>query len=46
MTNENTQQNTSYELRTAKTMMNVSLVGYLMGIGVLFFDLSKVLTKA
>ena len=42
MNKENIQQDPSIGMQSSKTMKNISLVGYILGIGVLISDIIQV----
>ena len=42
MDKQDTQQDTSHEIKTARKMMNVSILGYLMGLSVLILEFIQV----
>ena len=42
MNKENIQQDPSIGMQSSKTMRNISLVGYILGIGVLISDIIQV----
>ena len=43
MDKQDTQQDTSHEIQTARKMMNVSILGYLMGLSVLILEFIQVI---